>query len=77
MRCGTHVLVVTPLLKPPRKRTQETAMKRVMCTVAIAPSMLGSANFALAQSYPDMGANTGSEANRAAHEHGGEYFGEQ
>ena len=38
-----------------------------MCVVAIAISLVGSANLAMAQTVPDLGAVTGSEANRAAH----------
>jgi hypothetical protein len=49
----------------------------IVSIIAIAMSLLGSANFALAQSNPSLGANTGSEANRAANAHGGEYFGRQ
>ena len=52
-------------------------MKNIMSIIAIAMSLLGSANFALAQSNPSLGASTGSEANRAANAHGGEYFGRQ
>ena len=48
-------------------------MKNVMCIVAIVMSLVGSANFAMAQSRPDMGAVTGSEANRQAHYNSGEY----
>jgi hypothetical protein len=51
-------------------------MQKLIGIVAIALSLLGSANFALAQPYPDFGANTGSEANRAAHAHDGEYLGD-
>jgi hypothetical protein len=60
----------------PRQR-EERAMKKVVGIIAIAMSLLGSANFALAQSNPSMGVTTGSEANRAAEAHGGEYFGRQ
>jgi hypothetical protein len=51
-------------------------MKKVMCIVAIAMSLVGSANFAMAQSSSgrDMGVSTGSEANRKAHDNGGEYI---
>ena len=52
-------------------------MKRVMSVIAIAMALLGTANFALAQSNPSLGITTGSEANRAAEAHGGEYFGRQ
>jgi hypothetical protein len=48
-------------------------MRKIISVMAIAMSLLGSANFAMAQTYPDFGANTGSEANRAAHVHAGEY----
>ena len=51
----------------------ETTMKKLMCIVAIATSLLGSASLAMAQPFPDDGAITGSEANRAAHANGGEY----
>jgi hypothetical protein len=52
---------------------QETTMKNVMCIVAIVMSLVGSANFAMAQSFQDQGVVTGSEANRAAHYNNGEY----
>ena len=52
-------------------------MKKVMSIIAIAMSLLGSANFALAQSNPSLGVSTGSEANRAAKAHDGEYFGRE
>jgi hypothetical protein len=48
-------------------------MKNVMCIVAIVMSLVGSANLAMAQSYPDRDVVTGSEANRAAHYNYGEY----
>ena len=48
-------------------------MKNVMCIVAIVVSLVGSANFAMAQSRYDMGVVTGSEANNQAHYHNGEY----
>ena len=51
-------------------------MKNVMCIVAIVMSLVGSANFAMAQSTPDLGASTGSEANRAAISDTGEYTGQ-
>ena len=43
-------------------------MKNVMCILAIAMSLVGSANFAMAQS-----AVTGSEANSQARYNSGEY----
>jgi hypothetical protein len=52
-------------------------MKKVISVVAMAMALLGSANFALAQSNPSLGDTTGSEANRAANAHDGEYFGRQ
>jgi hypothetical protein len=52
-------------------------MKNIMCILAIAMSLVGSASFAMAQSRPDMGVSTGSEANRAAHYNDGEYTGPQ
>jgi hypothetical protein len=52
-------------------------MKKVMSIIAIAVSLLGTANLALAQSNPSMGVTTGSDANRAANAHNGEYFGRQ
>jgi hypothetical protein len=52
-------------------------MKRLMSIVAIAMALLGSSNFALAQSNPSLGASTGSAANEAANAHDGEYFGAQ
>ena len=50
-------------------------MKKVISIVAMAIALFGSANFALAQSNPSLGDTTGSEANRAANAHDGEYFG--
>jgi hypothetical protein len=64
-----------PAAKEAREQ-QETAMNKIMSVIAIALSLLGSANLAMAQSYPNFGANTGSEANRAAHNHDGEYTGD-
>jgi hypothetical protein len=52
-------------------------MKNVMCILAIVMSLVGSANLAMAQSTPDLGANTGSEANRRAIYNNGEYTGPQ
>jgi hypothetical protein len=52
-------------------------MKNVMCIVAIVMALAGSANFAMAQSNPSLGVNTGSESNRAATTHNGEYTGPQ
>jgi hypothetical protein len=52
-------------------------MKNVMGIVAIVMSLVGSANFAMAQNRPDMGVSTGSEANRAAHANNREYTGPQ
>ena len=43
-------------------------MKKVMYIAAIVMSLVGSANFAMAQ--PDMGVTTGSEANTEAQIHG-------
>ena len=48
-------------------------MKNVMCIVSVVLSLIGSANFAMAQAFPDDGVVTGSEANRAAHYNNGEY----
>jgi hypothetical protein len=56
---------------------EEITMKRLMSIIAIAMALLGSANFALAQSNPSLGASTGSAANEAANAHDGEYFGAQ
>ena len=52
-------------------------MEKVMSIIAIAVSLLGTANLALAQSNPSLGVSTGSDANRAANLHNGEYFGRQ
>jgi hypothetical protein len=54
-------------------KQQETTMKNVMYIVAIVMSLVGSANLAMAQTFQDQGVVTGSEANRAAHAHDGEY----
>ena len=48
-------------------------MNKVLGIIAIALSLIGSANFALAQSNPSMGVTTGSEANRQSNAHDGEY----
>jgi hypothetical protein len=48
-------------------------MKKVLGIIAIAASLIGGANFALAQSNPSMGVTTGSEANRQSNAHQGEY----
>jgi hypothetical protein len=48
-------------------------MKKVLGIIAIAVSLIGGANFALAQSNPTMGVTTGSEANADANAHGGKY----
>lgn len=48
-------------------------MKRIMAIVALGLSLLGSVNFALAQSNPDLGAVSGSTANLNSESHDGEY----
>ena len=55
----------------------EAIMKKVISTVAMAMALLGSASFALAQSNPSLNDVTGTDANRAANAHDGEYFGRQ
>jgi hypothetical protein len=52
-------------------------MKNVMSIVAIVMALVGSANFAMAQSNPDLSISTGSESNRAATTNNGEYTGPQ
>jgi hypothetical protein len=52
---------------------EEITMKNVMCILAIAMSLVGSASFAMAQSTPDKGVHSGSEENRSANTHNGEY----
>jgi hypothetical protein len=54
-------------------KQQETTMKNVMSIVAIVLSLVGSANLAMAQSNPDLGVVTSSEANSTANYHDGEY----
>ena len=49
-------------------------MKNVMCIVAVALTLVGSANFAIAQAFPEEVIVTGSEANAAANLHDGEYY---
>jgi len=49
-------------------------MRKIMTMIALAVSLLGSVNFALAQSNPDLGAVSGSSANLQAEQHDGEYF---
>jgi hypothetical protein len=50
-------------------------MKRIAEIAAIAVVLLGTGQFALAQTTRDMGANTGSQANRQEHQQGGVYTG--
>jgi hypothetical protein len=50
-------------------------MKRILGIAAIAVSLLSTGQLALAQTTSDMGANTGSESNRAQHQRGGTYTG--
>jgi hypothetical protein len=46
-------------------QTQETTLKKsVMCIIAVALSLVGSANFAMAQAFLDDGVVTGSERTR-------------
>jgi hypothetical protein len=49
--------------------------KKIVGIAAIAVALLSTGQLALAQTTPDMGANTGSEANRAQHQRGGTYTG--
>jgi hypothetical protein len=48
-------------------------MRKILTMIALAVSLLGSVNFALAQSNPDLGAVSGSTANLNAESHDGEY----
>ncbi|HEY2184511.1 MAG TPA: hypothetical protein VGH39_05920 [Xanthobacteraceae bacterium] len=48
-------------------------MKKIIGIAALALSLMGSVNFALAQSNPDLGAVSGSTANLNAERHNGEY----
>jgi hypothetical protein len=48
-------------------------MKKIISMIAVVFALLGSANFALAQSNPDLGAVSGSTANLQAESHNGEY----
>jgi hypothetical protein len=48
-------------------------MTKIMTMIAVALSLIGSVNFALAQSNPDLGAVSGSTANLQAETHDGEY----
>jgi hypothetical protein len=50
-------------------------MRKIIGIVALAVSLIGTTNFVLAQTTPDLGANTGSEANRHEHQQGGRYTG--
>jgi hypothetical protein len=50
-------------------------MQKVIGIVALAVALLGSTSFVLAQTTPDLGANTGSESNRQEHQQGGVYSG--
>jgi hypothetical protein len=49
-------------------------MTKMMGVIALAISLLGSVNFALAQSNPDLGAVSGSTAQLNSEQHNGEYF---
>jgi hypothetical protein len=62
-----------PLFERADSHAMEITMKKLISITAILLSLAGSVNFAMAQSYPDMGANTGTEANRQAHSNDGEY----
>jgi hypothetical protein len=48
-------------------------MKKIMGIVALSLALMGSANVALAQSNPSLGAVSGSTANLDAGRHDGEY----
>lgn len=48
---------------------------RIMSVIAVVVAVLGTVNFALAQSNPDLEVNTGSAANERADTHQGEYKG--
>jgi hypothetical protein len=50
-------------------------MRKILAIAAIAVSLFTSGQFALAQTTRDMGANTGSDANRQEHLQGGVYTG--
>jgi hypothetical protein len=50
--------------------TKETTMK-IISIIAIALSLLGTADLAMAQSVRDQGVVTGSQANSAEHTYGG------
>jgi hypothetical protein len=65
-----------PLLaKVSTVKQQETVMKKVIPIVAVAMALLGSANFALAQSNPCLTDVTSTDANRAANAHNCHYSG--
>ena len=73
-----NATVRLPLLaKVPTVKQQETVMKKVISIAAVAMALLGSANFALAQSNPSLTDVTSTEATRAANAHNGQYFGRQ
>jgi hypothetical protein len=52
-------------------------MNKAIGIIAVALSLLGSANFTMALADWDRGVTTGSPANDAAKAHQGEYFGNQ
>jgi hypothetical protein len=56
-------------------QTREENTMKIAEIVAIAVVLLGTGQFALAQTTRDMGANTGSQANRQEHQQGGVYTG--
>ena len=74
-RLGQGTFLLPLLAMVPTVKQQETVMKKVISIFAVATALLGSASFALAQSNPSLNDVTGTDANRAANAHDGEYFG--
>ena len=71
-----NATVRLPLLaKVPTVKQQETVMKKVISIAAVAMALLGSANFALAQSNPCLTDVSSTDANRAANSHNCHYSG--
>ena len=61
------------MTRPVGRIKQQNTMTKIMTMIAVALSLIGSVNFALAQSNPDLGAVSGSTANLNAEAHDGEY----
>ena len=75
LRAESATLRLSLLAKVPTVEQQETVMKKIISIAAVAMALLGSANFALAQSNPCLTDVTSTDANRAANTHNCHYSG--